>query len=84
MTLRTTLAEGAAAPPPVRPDRYLPARGNWGDGARRLTSMTLHRWTNDPNLGFPQPVYFGRFRYWKLADLEAWERWRPRRTREAA
>jgi hypothetical protein len=22
---------------------------------------------------FPQPVYFGRFRYWRLAQLIEWE-----------
>jgi hypothetical protein len=24
--------------------------------------------------GFPKPVYIGKLRFWRLADLEAWER----------
>jgi predicted DNA-binding transcriptional regulator AlpA len=41
--------------------------------------MTLHRWIADERLNFPSPHYFGRFRFWKLAELEAWEEARPRR-----
>ena len=40
--------------------------------------MTLHRWLQDPRMNFPRPVYFGRLRYWRVADLEAWERSQPR------
>ena len=76
-------------PPPVptRPaeDAFLPARRVWERYG--VTSMTLHRWLADERLNFPKPVYFGRFRYWPLADLEAWERSAPRtrpQTREAA
>jgi predicted DNA-binding transcriptional regulator AlpA len=36
--------------------------------------MTVWRWLRDPYLGFPQPIYLGKRRYWRLADLEAWER----------
>ena len=32
---------------------------------------------SDARKDFPKPVYFGRFRYWKLADLVAWERRQP-------
>jgi hypothetical protein len=37
------------------------------------TDMTLHRWLNDPAMNFPRPTYFGRYRYWKIAELEKWE-----------
>jgi predicted DNA-binding transcriptional regulator AlpA len=50
---------------------YIPARLVWE--RYLITSMTLWRWLHDTELGFPQPLYIGRFRYWKLADLEAWE-----------
>ncbi len=60
---------------------YLPARRVWERYG--ITSMTLHRWQRDERLGFPQPVYVGRFRYWKMHELIAWEQSRPR-TSEAA
>lgn len=60
---------------------YLPARNVWERYG--VTSMTLWRWLNDPAMGFPQPVYFGRYRYWRAADLEAWER-AKQRGKEAA
>ena len=34
--------------------------------------------------GFPRPVYFGRLRFWKLSDIEAWERQQATKTHEAA
>jgi hypothetical protein len=46
--------------------------------------MTLWRWVSDPTLGFPAPVYLGRFRYWKLADLLQWESSRPRTSKSEA
>ena len=62
---------------------YLPARAVWTRYG--VTSMTLHRWINDPELGFPPPIFFGRFRYWKLSELAAWEAKSPRgRTRAEA
>ena len=45
-----------------------------------VTDMTIHRWLNDEGMGFPRPYYFGRFRYWLLGELEAWERSQPRRS----
>jgi hypothetical protein len=36
--------------------------------------MALWRWLRDPAMGFPQPVYFGRLRFWRLNVLERWER----------
>ena len=34
-------------------------------------------------LGFPRPVYIGRFRYWKVAELQQWERGLPREMQKA-
>ncbi len=56
---------------------YLPARKVWE--RYNVTSMTLHRWIADPRMNFPAPRYFGRLRFWKLADLEQWESAQPRR-----
>jgi predicted DNA-binding transcriptional regulator AlpA len=49
-------------------------------GARHLqirygvSDMSIWRWLNDQNLNFPRPIYIRRRRFWKLAELEAWER----------
>ena len=40
--------------------------------------MTIHRWLADPELQFPRPFYLGRFRFWRIAELEAWEAKQPR------
>jgi predicted DNA-binding transcriptional regulator AlpA len=64
-----TLAEKSA-------DAFLPASGVWTRYG--VTSMSLHRWLRDKNLGFPKPVYIGRFRFWRIAELEAWEAKQPR------
>jgi hypothetical protein len=53
-------------------DGYLPARKVWERYG--VTSMTLSRWLRNERIGFPEPTYFGRFRYWRLRDLLAWER----------
>ena len=44
-----------------------------------VTDMTIHRWLHDDDMDFPRPYYFGRFRYWLLTELKAWERAQPRR-----
>jgi predicted DNA-binding transcriptional regulator AlpA len=51
---------------------FLPARQVWQRYG--VCSMTLGRWLADPRMAFPKPVYLGRLRYWKIGDLEAWER----------
>lgn len=56
---------------------FLPARKVWERYG--VTSMTLHRWVSDSRMGFPSPHYFGRFRFWKICDLEQWESEQPRR-----
>ncbi|WP_231580229.1 helix-turn-helix transcriptional regulator [Pseudorhodobacter wandonensis] len=34
--------------------------------------MTLWRWINDSALKFPRPIYIGRRRYFREADVLAW------------
>ena len=41
------------------------------------SDMALWRWSRDPSLGFPKPIFIQQFRYWRLADLIEWERSRP-------
>lgn len=56
---------------PISP-AFLPARLVAARYA--MTIRSLDRWTDDGRLGFPAPVYLGRMRFWRIADLEAWER----------
>ena len=54
---------------------FLPAgqvRARYG-----VSDMSLWRWLHDPKLGFPAPIKIHKRRYWKLADLQAWEASRP-------
>ena len=37
-----------------------------------ISDMTLWRWIHDPELEVPKPVYIGRRRYWREADIIAW------------
>ena len=37
-----------------------------------VTSMTLYRWTNDPDLGFPQPIRIRSRNYRSRRALDAW------------
>ncbi len=39
-----------------------------------ICSRTLNRWEDNPELGFPKAVRINRRRYWRLADLQDWER----------
>jgi predicted DNA-binding transcriptional regulator AlpA len=55
---------------------FLPARAVWERYG--VTSMTLYRWIENDALAFPKPIYIGRFRFWKIADLVDWERARPK------
>lgn len=38
-----------------------------------VNGVTIKRWTEDPELGFPQPMVVGRRWYFKLKELEEWE-----------
>ncbi|TXN27149.1 transcriptional regulator [Methylobacterium sp. WL19] len=48
-----------------------------------VSDMTLWRWENDPALGFPKPIRINGRRYWRIADLQAFEA-RQASKREAA
>lgn len=37
-----------------------------------ISDMTLWRWLNNPELGFPKPTYIVGRRYWREADIIAW------------
>ena len=39
-----------------------------------VTLMTLWRWTNDPNFGFPPPVKINNRNYRRRAQLEHFKR----------
>jgi hypothetical protein len=43
-----------------------------------ICDRTLDRWTANPTLGFPQPVLINKRRYWRVAELAAWERSRAK------
>ncbi len=52
-------------------DELLPAaltRKRYG-----ISDMTLWRWENDSALNFPQPIRINGRRYWRIADLQAFE-----------
>ena len=37
-----------------------------------ISSMSLWRWLNDADLFFPRPIYIGRRRFWREADVTTW------------
>jgi hypothetical protein len=41
-----------------------------------VVDRTLDRWVADPRLKFPRPVIINKRRYFRLSELEAWERGR--------
>lgn len=49
--------------------QFLPAREVWTRYG--VSQMTLWRWLKETD--FPRPIYIGRYRYWRLADLEEFE-----------
>ena len=68
---------------PLDSDVYLDARAVKRRYGGR-SDMWLWRSARDPNLGMPSPIYIGKYRYWKLTDLIAWERTRPTSKPQAA
>lgn len=34
-----------------------------------VSDMTLWRWENDENMGFPKPIRINRRRYWRAAEI---------------
>jgi predicted DNA-binding transcriptional regulator AlpA len=53
-------------------DSMLPAAQVWKRYGK--TDRTLDRWLKDEALGFPRPVVIRNRRYFKEAELQAWER----------
>lgn len=56
----------------MRNDEYLTqpkVRRRYG-----VSDMTVWRWVHDSRLGFPQPIQIGRRNYFKLSELEEFER----------
>lgn len=39
-----------------------------------VTTRTVCRWENDPDLGFPRPIEINTRRYYRAAELTAWDR----------
>lgn len=72
--MTTNTATAPAAQAVEADDCFLPARKVWERYG--ITDMTLHRWIRDERMGFPAPLYIGRFRYWRMRDLTAFERQR--------
>ncbi len=38
-----------------------------------ISDMTLWRWMHDERVGFPRPVVISRRRYFRLADIDAFQ-----------
>jgi predicted DNA-binding transcriptional regulator AlpA len=45
-------------------------RRRYGD----VSDMTLWRWCQNKQLGFPQPITINGRRFWRWSDLTAWEK----------
>lgn len=56
----------------MRGEKFLPATQVCERYSR--SEMSIYRWLQDASMAFPRPLYFGRFRYWKLSELVEWER----------
>ena len=39
-----------------------------------VADRTIDRWISDPKVGFPKPLVVNRRRYFRLRELEQWER----------
>jgi hypothetical protein len=44
-----------------------------------VSDRTLDRWLRDPKMGFPEPVYINRRRYFEEAELDDFDRAAARR-----
>jgi hypothetical protein len=54
-------------------------RARYGDAS----AMWLERMDKRPELGFPKPYYYGSRRMWRLGELRAFDRSRPREPPQA-
>lgn len=57
------------------------------------SDSNIYRWLNSPDSDFPTPIKIGARVFWRLSDVEAWERrqaeraaeyWRAKKERNAA
>lgn len=55
----------------TNPHKRIPAR-EVRELCGGISDMSLWRWLNDEELGFPRPIMIGRRRYWREADVLAW------------
>jgi hypothetical protein len=39
-----------------------------------IADRTLDRWLESKTLNFPRPLVINKRRYWRIAELETWER----------
>jgi predicted DNA-binding transcriptional regulator AlpA len=44
----------------------------------KISDMSLWRWLQDPELGFPQPTIIRKRRYWSADAIAQWERSRAK------
>lgn len=57
---------------PTESENRLPASQVWG--RYNVSGRTIDRWLKDETLAFPRPMVIRNRRYWREADLIAWER----------
>ena len=70
--VRALRAVGALDPEHDRnPNRRIPANVVC-DLCGGISTMTLARWLVDPAKSFPRPVYIGRRRFWREAEILDW------------
>jgi hypothetical protein len=60
----------------LHPARFVCAR-------YQIVGRTLSRWEVDEKLGFPKPTVIRKRRYWREAELVAWERSQASKARAA-
>jgi hypothetical protein len=48
-----------------------------------VVGRTISRWEDDTKLGFPKPTVIRNRRYWREAELVAWERSQASKVRAA-
>jgi predicted DNA-binding transcriptional regulator AlpA len=53
-------------------ENRLPASQVWNRYS--VTGRTIDRWLKDETLAFPRPIVIRNRRYWREAELIAWER----------
>lgn len=35
-----------------------------------VSDMTIWRWLDDKEMGFPRPIYINQRRFWRIADID--------------